>query len=169
MTESKALVLKHARNIDNTDFENKRGVSEQFPLEFVKRQTQLRPQYIEAKKHHQDVKWAGDKIIVNKRVIKVPKDKTRNINYIMEDKAAQKRTINTPPRCYDGSTFQGHCMRLESQDDVVAGLHAVRKATRVARADHNIYAYYAPLGKGQMGTSVNIMKMTGNMEVADGY
>ena len=101
----------------------------------------MRPQYIEAKKHHQDVKWAGDKIIVNKRVIKVPKDKIRTINYVMEDKAAQMRTINTPPRCYDGSTFQGQCVRLESQDDVIAGLHAVRKDTRVARADHNAYAY----------------------------
>ena len=36
-TESKALVLKHAKNMDNTDFKKKRGVSEQFPLEFVKR------------------------------------------------------------------------------------------------------------------------------------
>ena len=32
-------------------------------------------------------------------------------------------------------------MKLESQDDVIAGLHAVRKDTRVATADHNIYAY----------------------------
>ena len=73
--------------------------------------------------------------------VEVPKDKIRNINYIMEDKAAQMWTINTPPRCYDGSIFQDHCVRLESQDDVIAGLHAVRKDTRVARADHNIYAY----------------------------
>ena len=116
-------------------------MSEQFPLEFVKTRTQLRPQYIEVKKHHQDVKWVGDKIIINKRVIKVLKIKIRNINYIMEEKVSQMRTINTPPRCYDGSIFQGHCMRLESQDDVIAGLHAVRKDTRVARADHTIYAY----------------------------
>ena len=39
--ESKAVVLKYTKNIDNTVFERKRGVSEQFLLEFVKRRTQL--------------------------------------------------------------------------------------------------------------------------------
>ena len=47
-----------------------------------------------------------------------------------------------PHRTYKKSTFQGHHTITETQDDIIPALHAIYAVNSVARANHNIYAYW---------------------------
>ena len=46
-----------------------------------------------------------------------------------------------PPQSYEDSSFQGHKISVETQDDIIPALHTIWSDIRVAIATHNIYAY----------------------------
>ena len=139
------IVFDHIRNLDK---KKKFGVSEQLPRELNERKKQLLPKFKEARAANKKTQWVGDKLIIEKKVHEVKKDCLMDINISVEDTALQLRKTTCPPKKYDGSTFQGHKVKIEGQDEVIPALHCIYKDSRVARATHNIYAYRIQ-GQGQ--------------------
>lgn len=139
-SEGKHIIFSHIKNLDKY---KKFGVSEQLPREMAERKKQLIPDYRQAKQDKKDVKWSVDKLIISGVVKEVKKDKVRDINVNTTEKAVtlQHEIRHSPPQTHQGSSFQGHSLKITSQDDIIPALHAIYSDSRVARATHNIYAY----------------------------
>ena len=45
---------------------------------------------------------------------------------------------HSPALTRDSGTFQGHCVKVDTQDEIIPSIHAIYS---VARATHNTYAY----------------------------
>ena len=71
------------------------------------------------------VKWAGEKLIINDTVTQVKKDKVKDINIDTTDMATSMRVKRSPPKTYDGSTFQGSRVNVATPDDVIPAIHAI--------------------------------------------
>jgi putative IMPACT (imprinted ancient) family translation regulator len=63
------------------------------------------------------------------------------INTDSTEKALSLRVRHSPLHTLQGSSFKGHSVSVEEQDDIVPALHNVYADYRVARAAHNVYAY----------------------------
>ena len=144
---AKDAVLRNAKNLDR---DKKFGISEQLPRELSERKKQLLPTYKEAQRQNKKPKWKVDKLVVDKAVISVEKDRIRDINVNVETVAREMKIARCPPKTYDGSSFQGHKVTIQSQDDIIPALHCIYSDTRVARATHNIYAYRIASGSGKV-------------------
>ena len=83
----------------------------------------------------------GEKLIVEGKVVTAHKDKIMDVNTDILQKALEMNVQSAPPKTHLHSTFQGHIVSIRCQDDVIPALHAVRADPRIARAEHNIYAY----------------------------
>ena len=143
--EGKGIVLRHIKNLDRN---KKFGVNDQLPRELEERKKQLLPQYKEARREDKKPKWAVDKLVVGKKVTQVKKDCVMDINVDTTEAASQVMVNHAPPKTYRGSTFRGHNVPIQTQDDIIPALHAVYSDERVARATHNIYAYRLQTGNG---------------------
>ena len=62
------------------------------------------------------------------------------------ERALDFKVTSAPPFTYNQSTFQGHMVDIQSQDDMIPALKAINMDTRVGQADHNIYAYRVDRG-----------------------
>jgi len=140
----KDIVLKHGKNLDKA---KRFGVNEQLPKELEQRKKQLRPQFKEARNNNKKPKWILDKLVIDNKIIKVEKDKVRDIN-TNTTKVAAAMTIKHAPfmehnkESFRGpTTYQGHTAAISSQDDIIPTLHAIYADYKVARASHNTYAY----------------------------
>ena len=108
------------------------------------------PQYKQAKAEKKQAKWQLDKLVIDKKVTSVPKDKVRDINIDVDEVAMSMTVKRCPPKTYSGSTFQGQKVLIKTQDDVIPALHAIYADSRSARATHNIYAYSVTSPDGTM-------------------
>ena len=145
--DGKFIVLEHIKNLSKW---KGYGVSEQLPRELSERKKKLIPKYKEAKAAKRKTQWVNDKLIIDKKVTEVRKDRPMDINVNVEEVASQLRKTTCPPKSYDGSTFQGHKVALTGHDDIVPALHCIYADSRVGRADHNIYAYRITGQNGQI-------------------
>ena len=145
--EGRQIVLGHIKNLDK---EKNFGVNEQLPRELAERKKTLLPKFKEAKRQQQSPRWSVDKLVIGQQVTQVKKDKVQDINLNTNDIALQlqNQVKHAPPKTYTNSSFQGHHIDIDSQDDIVPALHALYADNRVARATHNIYAYRLRHGGG---------------------
>ena len=139
-SEGKHIIFSHIKNLDKN---KKFGVSEQLPREMAERKKQLIPEYKQAKQDKKVVKWNVDKLIISGQVKEVKKDRVSDINVNTTEKAItlQHEIHRSPPQTHQASSFQGHSVKISTQDDIIPALHAIYSDSRVARASHNIYAY----------------------------
>ena len=136
----KVIVLNHIPNLDkNKGY----GINDQLPREHEERKKQLLPDYRKAKLNQQKVKWSMDKLIIDGEVTVAKRDKVTNINSDTTEQAIrlQQDTTHGPVCEEDGSHFQSHVTKIATQDDIIPALHSIYTDSRVARAEHNIYAY----------------------------
>jgi hypothetical protein len=170
-SRGKDIVLKHAKNIAKG---KGYGVNEQLPRELEERKKQLLPKYKEARANKQNPKWSLDKLIVGKNTTQVHREYVRDINTITNDIATATKVKKGPPLTAEKSTFQGHCTSITSQDDIVPALHAIYADSRVARANHNIYAYRLQSGNrviehyeddGEYGAGRKLLTMMKDEEI----
>jgi len=145
--EGRQIVFNHVKYLDRS---KNYGISEQLPRELAERKKQLIPVYKQAKREKRNAKWSMDKLIIDGKVKEVTKDKVKDVNMDTNEKATslQPELHHTPPQTHQGSSFQGHSMKVTSQDEIVPALHAIYADSRVARATHNIYAYRIKTGSG---------------------
>ena len=141
--EGKAIIFKHTKNLNRA--KNYR-VQDQLPRELEERKKRLVQNYKEAKQEHKEVKWQADKLVINGKVKAIEKDRVKDININTTEVAAGMDVRHTPPMTHNSSSFQGHSTAIQSQDDIVPALHAIYADSRVARANHNMYAYRIQTG-----------------------
>ena len=136
----KEIVLANTKNLDPR---MKYGVSEQLPRELEERKKQLLPLYRDAKKNNQRAKWIRDKLIINGQVSEVKRDKVTDVNMNTTDTAIQLQgaTKHSTLKTYKKSSFVGHYVPVNHQDNIVPAIHSVFSDSRYARATHNMYAY----------------------------
>ena len=139
----KDIALRHTKNLDKT---KRYGVNQQLPRELEEKKKHLLPQYREARKAQKKPKWAMEKLTVDRKVTQVKKDCVRDININTTDIATTMAVKTAPHRTYKKSTFHGHHTITETQDDIIPALHAINAVNSVARANHNIYAYWLEAG-----------------------
>jgi hypothetical protein len=133
----KDLIWKHTKNLKGTNF----SVMNQLPRELAERRRQLVPEYKQAKQNRHNVKWIGEKLLLEGKIKEVRRDVIKDINTDVIQIAADMKVKRAPPSSFQGSSFQGSSVKLSNTDHVVPALHAIYGDTRVARATHNIYAY----------------------------
>ncbi len=136
--EGKRIVLDHIKNLDKS---KKFGVNEQLPRQLEERKKSLMPAFKEAQKDNKKPKWQMDRLVIGGNVTKAHTDKVTDINADITEMAITMTAKHTPPKTYEGSSFCGHNVQVVHQDDIVPALHALYRDERVARAQHNIYAY----------------------------
>jgi len=146
-SKGKETVMRHAKNLRKG---MKFGVNDQLPREMDERKKQLMPQYKEAKAGNKRPKWSLDKLVIDKKVIEVERDRVKDIHLDTAEVAASMDIHHTQPMENNGSSFQGHSTKICSQDDVVPALHAIYADNKTARASHNIYAYRIQTGGGSL-------------------
>ena len=147
--EGRQIVFNHVKNLDRS---KNYGISEQLPRELAERKKQLIPAYKQAKREKRNAKWSMDKLVVDGQVKEITKDKVKDVNLDTNEKATslQPELHHTPTQIHHGSSFQGHSVKITSQDEIVPALHAIYSDSRVARATHNIYAYRLKTGHGYL-------------------
>ena len=74
------------------------------------------------------------------KLISAHQDKVRDINMNVVERAVELKA-KSAPKTQQLSTFQGHAIPITCQDDIIPALRAVQADPRIARAEHNIYAY----------------------------
>ena len=91
-------------------------------------------------------------MVVGNTVTQAKKDKVKDINTNTNEAASAlvDKVKHAPPKSYKNSTFQGHHIPVDNQDDIVPALHALYADPRIARATHNIYAYRLSSGGNTM-------------------
>ena len=136
--KGKEIVLRHAKNLDKS---KKFVISEQLPAELHDRKQRLMPVYHKARRESKKSKWVVDKLLVEGNMFTAHKDNVSNVNTGVIEKAIEMKVKSTPPKTHLKSTFQGHAVNISCQDDIIPALNAVRADPRIARAEHNIYAY----------------------------
>lgn len=141
-TASKSIVLQHKRNLRNTEY----GVNEQKPREVEERRKHLLPLYKKAKQEKIPAKWSHDKVVINSKVHESHKDTITDINTDVLSQASSIHVSRTSPVSYNKSSVQASKVELTCQNDVIPSMHAVMKYERVARANHNLYAYRIQTG-----------------------
>ena len=134
----KTLILQHAKHLDKTKHY---GISEQLPSELQSRKQKLMPLFRDARSKQKKTKWMMDKLLVDDKVSSATRDRVKDINVCVGERALEMKVSSTPPKTYAGSTFQGHVVNISCQDDIIPALKALCMDTRVARAEHNMYAY----------------------------
>ncbi len=136
--DGKRIVMEHIKNLDR---KKKFGVNDQLPRELESRKKKLMPVFKDAKKEKQQPKWQLDKLVIGKKVTTAHKDTVMDINSATTEIASTMVVKHAPPKSYEGSSFRGHNVKVDNQDEIVPALHAIYSDERVARATHNIYAY----------------------------
>jgi hypothetical protein len=136
--DGKRIVMDHVKNLDKV---KKYGVNDQLPRELEERKKKLLPAFKEARKDNKQPKWQLDKLVIGKNVKKAHKDKVLDINSDTTHMAASMTAKHAPPKSYGGSSFRGHNVNVAHQDDIIPALHVLYSDERVARAQHNVYAY----------------------------
>ncbi len=169
-SSGKQLVKDHIKNLNKV---KKFGVSDQLPRELDERKKKLMPKFKEAREAKNKPRWQKDKLVVGDKVIKAHKDTVVDINTDTTEIAAKLKVHHAPPKTHDGSTFKGHNVMVQSQDDIIPALHAIYKDDRVARATHNIYAYRLKNGlehfedDGEWGAGRVLLKVLQDNDVTD--
>lgn len=174
-SEGRHIVMAHIKYLDK---QKKFGVNEQLPRELAERKKQLIPKYKQAKTDNKNPKWTLDKLIIDGKVQETKKDKVMDINVNTTEKAVslQPKIHHSPPTTHNGSTFQGHSLKITSQDDIIPALHAIYSDARVARATHNIYAYRLKSGNGYLehfsddgewGAGTRLLNMLREKDISD--
>ena len=136
--KGKEVVLRHAKNLDKS---KKFGINEQLPMQLQNRKQSLMPKFKEARSKSQKSRWLNDKLLVEDRLISAHQDKVRDVNMNVAERAMELKVKSAPPKTQQLSTFQGHAIPISGQDDIIPALRAVQADPRIARAEHNIYAY----------------------------
>ena len=77
-----------------------------------------------------------DKLMVEDKIVRAPKDSAMDINVSSSDRALELKVSSAPPKSCAGSTFQGHVINIYFQDDIIPALKALLMDTRVAQAEH---------------------------------
>jgi hypothetical protein len=133
----KYMIWAHTKYLKGTNF----SINVQLPRELQERRKQLIPLFKEAREQKRNVKWAGEKLIIDSVVHKVKPDSVKDINYDPGEVATTTNVVQAPPSTFRNSTFQGAQVRVTSPDEVIPAMYAVYGDQRCARATHNIYAY----------------------------
>ena len=110
-------------------------------MQLQNRKQSLMPRFKEATSKSQKSRWLNDKLLMEDKLISAHQDKVRDINMNIVERAMELKAKSTPPKTQQLSTFQGHAIPITCQDDTIPALRAVQADPRIARAEHNIYAY----------------------------
>ena len=129
-SKGRQIVLSHAKNLVRG---RGYGVSEQLPRELAERKKQMLPTYKEAKQQNRNPKWSLDKVVINGKTSAIVKDKVKDININTTEKAVSLQHVihHTPPEHLQGSSFQGHSVHINNQDEIVPALHAIYSESRM--------------------------------------
>ena len=119
--QGKAIIWRHTKYLKGKKF----SVYNQLPKELVERKKQLLPTYKAARDKNLKPRWIGAKLLVNDTVTQVKKDRIKDINLDTTDIAASMRVKRSPPKTYNGSTFQGSRVVIDKPDDVIPAIHAL--------------------------------------------
>ena len=131
-------ILRHTKHLTQS---KKFYVATQLPPELNERKKKLWPQFKQAKEQNRSVKWVGEKLLLDNKLIQAKKDTVSTDVADVEETIASTRYRNIPPVTFQGSQFQGHITAVKDPKDVASKLQVLYMDTRVARATHNIYAY----------------------------
>jgi hypothetical protein len=147
--ETKSVIWRHVKHMRGKKY----SIFPQLPKELVTRKQQLMPVFKAAKERKANVKWLGEKLLLEKKILEAPRDKIRDVNYNPTEVAMTIEVKRSAVITYDNSSFQGSKIRIKSFEDITAALRAVYKDPKVARATHNMYAYRLTTGSGTIGNS----------------
>ena len=170
--QGKAIIWRHTKYLKGKKF----SVYNQLPKELVERKKQLLPTYKAARDKNLKPRWIGAKLLVNDTVTQVKKDRIKDINLDTTDIAASMRVKRSPPKTYNGSTFQGSRVVIDKPDDVIPAIHAIYTDVRSARATHNVYAYRIDSGQsivehyeddGEYGAGRRLLGLLQSMDITD--
>ena len=156
--ETKSIIWRHVKNLKGKKY----NIFPQLPRELVTRKQQLMPVFKAAREKKANVKWLGEKLLLDKQIVEAPRDKIRDAKCDPMDAATEICVKRASITTYENSSFQGSMVDLRSFDDVTSALHAIYREPNVARATHNIYAYRLSSGAG-----VVISTMTENTAPVD--
>ena len=169
----KQVIWAHTKYLRGTKY----SINVQLPRELSERRKQLVPLFKKAREQQRNVKWAGDKLVIDNVVHKVKPDSVKDINYDPAEVATTTKVTRAPPTTYRESTFQGAHVRVTSPDEVIPGMYAIYSDQRCARATHNIYAYRitSPGGKiteyyhddGEFGAGRRLLNYMKELDITD--
>ena len=97
-------------------------------------------QFKDAKKMNNKPKWNVDKLIINGQSFSQPKDKA-SFSTAIATSDPEKLFRHGEIHSEAGSSFQGHCVKIKDQTQVIPTMHMLFSNHAVAKATHNIYAY----------------------------
>ena len=97
--------------------------------------------FIAAKRDGKAASWTQDKLHIDGRTISPPKDKNTDINLDTTAAAIKLKVKHTAISSKDKTHIQAHTVDIQSRDDVMPALKALRADSRVAQASHCSYAY----------------------------
>ena len=137
-SKGKSIVM---RNLKNLDRRSSVKISEQFPPEVHAQRNKLWPAFISAKQQGKTTRWIQDKLQIDGKQVSPPTDKNRNINVDTTEAAMSLHVKHTAVVSRDNSHLQGHSVKIASIDDVAPAIKALCADTRVAGANHLMYAY----------------------------
>ena len=145
--ETKSIIWRHVKNLKGKKY----NIFPQLPRELVTRKQQLMPVFKAVREKKANVKWLGEKLLLDKQIVEAPRDKIRDAKCDPMDAATEICVKRASITTYENSSFQGSMVDLRSFDDVTSALHAIYREPNVARATHNIYAYRLSSGAGVAG------------------
>ena len=133
-------MVKFIRNLDRS---KKISIQDQLPPELNERKKKLWPVFKEARLSGKKVRWLGEKLTIDNKVVEAPKDFVRPLQADMIENISKLKTEfkNETPKLIQDSTFQGHISGAASVEDIAPSLQVTFMDTRAARATHNTYAY----------------------------
>ena len=136
--EEKVKVVNFIKNLDRS---KKISIQIELPPELNKRKKKLWPMFKEARSSGKKVRWLGEKLTIDNKVVEAPKDFVRPLQVDMIENISKIKFRNGTPKLIRDSTFQGHISDVTSVEDIAPSLQVMFMDTRVARATHNTYAY----------------------------
>ena len=144
--ETKVIIWRHVKHLRGKKY----SIFPQLPRELVTRKQQLMPVFKAARDRKANVKWLGEKLLLEKRVLEAPRDKICDIKGNLAE-AITMDVKRSDVSTYNESSFQGSQVRIKSFDDITPALHAIYRDPNTARATHNMYAYRVSSGSGVRG------------------
>jgi len=82
-----------------------------------------------------------ERVVVNDCVTEVKKQRVRDINTDIMERALNMRVKSGILKLDEGSRFRGFRVAMKEIAKTMSALHAIYAYHRTARAAHNIYAY----------------------------
>ncbi len=137
-SRGKTVVMRHLKNLNR---DSAIRITDQFPPEVHANRDKLWPMFVDAKRQGKQTRWNQDKLQIDGRTHKPPKDTNKDINLDTTEAAMKLKAKHTAVITKENSHFQAHTVNISSTDDVIPALKALCADTRIAGASHVMYAY----------------------------